>query len=329
MPKHNFILKLSALFTATLIALLPLHAQQRDAETTSYARMTVTLRTQGDNQLTPVVNRNDVIVTQSKKSLEVIGWTPASGSRAGLDLFVLLDDAADVSVGSHLDELRSFITVQPQTTAVGVGYMRNGTVQIAQNFTIDHILAAKAVRLPLATTSTYASPYLSLIDLLKRWPANGNRREVVMLTDGIDRFRGADRLNGPGFIGSNVDAASRAAQRSGTIIDTIYVPGVGRRGRNFWEITNGQNGIAKLSDTTGGEAYSLGTESPVSLTHYLGDVQRSLDNQYLLDLRAIPGKKSGLQYVNLNTPVAGVELDSADSVWVEANRMWIEAKQVR
>jgi hypothetical protein len=56
----------------------------------------------------------------------------------------------------------------------------------------------------------------------------------------------------------------------------------------------------------------------VSLTPYLDDVQRSLGNEYLLEFRAIAGKKSGLQYVNLNTPVAGVELDSADSVWVEA-----------
>lgn len=56
----------------------------------------------------------------------------------------------------------------------------------------------------------------------------------------------------------------------------------------------------------------------MSLTPYLDDVQRSLGNEYLLEFRAIAGKKSGLQYVNLNTPVAGVELDSADSVWVEA-----------
>jgi hypothetical protein len=47
-------------------------------------------------------------------------------------------------------------------------------------------------------------------------------------------------------------------------------------------------------------------------------LQKALDNQYLLEFRAIPGKKSGLQYVKLTTEVAGVELDSADNVWVDA-----------
>jgi len=32
----------------------------------------------------------------------------------------------------------------------------------------------------------------------------------------------------------------------------------------------------------------------------------------------VPGKKPGLQNVKLTTEVAGVELDSADSVWVAA-----------
>ena len=37
-----------------------------------------------------------------------------------------------------------------------------------------------------------------------------------------------------------------------------------------------------------------------------------------LSLTLCPGKKPGLQYVKLTTEVAGVELDSADSVWVAA-----------
>lgn len=73
-----------------------------------------------------------------------------------------------------------------------------------------------------------------------------------------------------------------------------------------------------MSDQTGGESFYLGTQNPVSFKPYLDDVQRALDNQYLLEFEAISGKRSGLQSVNLSTEVAGVELDSADSVWVEA-----------
>jgi hypothetical protein len=195
--------------------------------------------------------------------------------------------------------------------------MRNATVQIAQNFTTEHSQAAKALRLPIASSGAYGSPYLSVIDLMKRWPGHPNRREVVMVTDGIDRARGGPRyrLNG---INPDVDSASSVAQRTGTIIHTIFTRGVGRLGHNFWEITNGQNGIAKLSSETGGESFYLGTQNPVSLKPYLDDLQRILENQYMLEFQAIPGQKPGPQYVKLITEVAGVELDSADSVWVPA-----------
>ena len=54
----------------------------------------------------------------------------------------------------------------------------------------------------------------------------------------------------------------------------------------------------------------------MSFSPYLDDVQKALGNQYLLEFRAVPGKRSGLQYINLKSSIAGVELDSADSVWV-------------
>jgi hypothetical protein len=75
--------------------------------------------------------------------------------------------------------------------------------------------------------------------------------------------------------------------------------------------------MAKLSDETGGDSFFLGTQNPISFKPYLDDVQKNLESQYILEFQAIPGTKSGLQSVNLSTQVAGVELDSANSVWVE------------
>ncbi|MGA2097085.1 MAG: hypothetical protein ABSH39_12355 [Candidatus Acidiferrum sp.] len=318
MRKNYLIQKMSMLWTVLFLGLLPAQAQEKQSANPGQVQMTVTLRLLGDNKRMPEVSRDDVTVKQGSTRLQVTGWAPATGDRAGLDLFVLMDDASDPVLGSQLDDLRSFINAQPSITSVGVGYMRNGTVQITQNFTTDHNQAAKALRLPLASTGAYGSPYLSVMDLMKRWPAGSNRREVVMVTDGIDRFRREPHYQGFGYISPDVDSASRMAQRTGTIIHTIFARGVGRWGSNFWEITNGQNNIAKLSDETGGESYFLGTQNPVSFRPYLDSLQKALDNQYLLEFRAIPGKKSGLQYVKLTTEVAGVELDSADNVWVDA-----------
>jgi len=68
--------------------------------------MTVTLEVQGKGRRVPVVNREDVIVKQGKNQLQVADWTPARGDRAGLDLFILIDDASDTSVGAQLNDLR-------------------------------------------------------------------------------------------------------------------------------------------------------------------------------------------------------------------------------
>jgi hypothetical protein len=302
---------------AVFVTSFPLLAQQRRAAVP--VRMTVTVRLLDKDKRMPDVSREDVIVRQDNHRLKVTGWRSARGGQAGLDLFILIDDTSDPSLGSQLDDLRAFINAQPQTTSVGVGYMRNATVQIVQNFTAEHSQAAKALRLPVASSGAYGSPYLSVIDLMKRWPGHSNRREMIMVTDGIDRARGGPRYRGLSFITPDVDSASRVAQRTGTIIHTIFTRGVGRLGSNFWEITNGQNGIAKLSDETGGWSFYLGTQNSVSFQPYLDDLQSILDNQFLLDFQALPGKKAGLQHVRLTTEVAGVELDSADSVWVPSS----------
>ncbi len=290
----------------------PLNAQEKGA--TVPVTMTVTASVPSDKRM-PDLGQQDIAVTQGKQRLTVTDWVPAQGDRAGLELFILIDDSSNPALGMHLEDLKTFINAQPSTTLVGVGYMRNATVQIAQNFTTDHAAAANSLRLPLGSTGAYGSPYLSVIDLMKRWPATENRREVLMITDGIDRARRGMGRHGL-YTNPDVDSANQVAMRTGTMIHTIYAPGAGRLGRNYWEATNGQMGIAKLSDATGGESFFLGLQQPVSFAPYLDQLQKTLDNQYLLSFYAQPGKKTQLQNVSINTEVAGVDLSSADAVLV-------------
>jgi hypothetical protein len=303
-----------AVVIAMTMSIAPLNAQEAATTATVPVRMTVTANVANDKRM-PELNQDDIVVKQGKERLKVANWAPAQGNHAGLDLFILIDDASNTSLGSHLDDLRTFINAQPSTTAIGIGYMRNATVQIAQNFTTDHAAAAKALRLPLGSVGAFGSPYLSVVDLMNRWPENQNRRAVVMITDGIDRAR-----SGPNWRGlstnPDVDTASRVAMRTGTIIHTIYAPGVGRFHRNYWEATNGQMGIAELSDVTGGESFFLGLQNPVSLAPYLNELQKILNNQYLLSVYAKPGNKAGLQYLAVSTEVAGVDFAAPDAVWV-------------
>jgi hypothetical protein len=87
-------------------------------------------------------------------------------------------------------------------------------------------------------------------------------------------------------------------------------------GRSFVEATNGQNGLSKLADETGGESFYLGIQDPVSFRPFLDRLQNILDNQYFLVLNAKPGKKADLQRVRISTEVPKLEIVSADNVWV-------------
>lgn len=273
----------------------------------------------------PVFRIDNVQVKQGKHALRIEQVIPARGDNAALQIFVLIDDTCDTSIGNNLDDLRNFVKAQPASTVVGVAYMSNATVHVAQNLTPDHNLAAKALRLPRGSTSTMDSPYLSLISFVKSWPEQNVRREILMVSDGIDRLRGEGGARtsraGPRSlptISSDADTASSVSQRYHVIVHSIYSPGVGRLGRNAWETQLGQSGVAKIADETGGEYYALGYGTPVSFQPYLNRLQRILENQYFLVFQAIPGKKPALQRVKVSTSLGDADIAAPNNVWVTA-----------
>jgi hypothetical protein len=160
----------------------------------------------------PVINREDVMVHEGRDRDPVVDWVPAQGEHAALELMILLDDGSNTTLGTQLDDLRNFISSQPDTTTVGVAYMRDGVVQVVQNLTSDHSLAAKALRLPLGIRGVNASPYLSLTDLVKRWPTTPARRAVIVATDGVDHLYGTGDLQDP-YLDEAIDNALRAASQ--------------------------------------------------------------------------------------------------------------------
>jgi hypothetical protein len=260
----------------------------------------------------PQIRKEDVIVYQGKERKQVVDWTPLRGERGALQLFILMDDASHANVGSQFEEIKAFISSQASTTAVGVGYMRDGTVDITQDLTTEHELAARALRLPMGNLGAFASIYLSIEELIKRWPESPVRREIIVISDGIDYFGGTGPAN------PYVDSAVERAQKVGIIIYALYATGVGHYGHSFWRMNWGQNYLSELAQETGGEAYFLGNETPVSFGSYLADIRQRLNHQYLLVFLAKPGKKPGLQSVRLRTEVPKVELAAADKVFVPA-----------
>ncbi|HVO61368.1 MAG TPA: hypothetical protein VMT53_10565 [Terriglobales bacterium] len=263
----------------------------------------------------PPVTRDDVMVYQGKDRDQVTSWLPAQGEHAALELFILLDDSAGESLGSQLEDIRQFISSQPATTKVGVAYMQNGIAQMAQNLTADHAQAAKSVRLPLGNPGINASPYFSLTDLVKRWPSSNARREVVMVSDGIDRYYGTGDTQDP-----YVSEAIEQAQKAGIVVFAIYNPGAGHLGHSYWSNYWGQIYLSEVAERTGGESYYLGVNSAaVNFISYFDNVNHRLSNQYLLTFLAKPENKSGMQRVKLSTELSNTELVGADQVYVPAS----------
>ncbi len=261
----------------------------------------------------PTIYREDVRVFQDRDRLQVQDWVPFQGDRAGLELFLLIDDSSDTSLGLQLDDLRKFINEQPPTTVIAVGYIRNGVVDILQNLSNDHALAAKALRLPLGSGGGVASPYLAITDLSKRWPQSSNRREIFMVSSGIDALQ-------PGPSNSYLDEAIEQVQRAGIQIYSIYAARSGHLGHTFWRSQWGQNNLSRLADETGGEAYFQVLETPIAFAPYLDQFADRLKHQFRLTFLAKPKKESGYQKIRLETEVPNAELVAAEQVYVPAAR---------
>ena len=306
-----------SLFTATGVAFVlamvaagTARAQQTAPEGVP-AHLVVTVEPHKGSEV-PTINREDVMVNDGKERDQVIDWIPAQGDHAALELFIMLDDGSNTTLGSQLEDIKKFIDAQPASTAIGIAYMQDGTAKVAQNPTTDHALAAKALRLPMGMRGINGSPYFSLTDLVKRWPESKARREVFMATDGVDLFYGTGDLQDP-----YLDAAIDDAQRAGILVSAIYTPGVGHFGHSYWQAYWGQLYLSELAEKTGGEAYYIGFSGPpVSFTPYLDQFSQRLGHQYFLTFLAKPPKKPGLQKIRVRTEVKNVDLVTAQQVYV-------------
>lgn len=286
-------------------------AQQTPSAGGVPSHIVVTVEPKHGNEA-PTIRQEDVMVFEGHDRDTVTGWTPLKGDRAGLELFVLIDDELSTMIGNQLDDIRKFINEQPASTKVGVAYMQNGIARVLQDPTSDHDQAAKAMRLPMGIGGANASPYFSLSDLVKKWPQSNERRAVLMVSDGIDRYYGTGDLQDP-YLEAAIDEAAKA----GIIVSAIYSPGAGHFGHSYWQNYWGQIYLSELADRTGGEAYYIGfTGAPVTFTPYLDSLNSRLGDQYLLEFLAKPPKKAGWAQIRLRTEVPNVDLVSAGRVWV-------------
>src|ERR1700676_2909167 len=122
----------------------------------------------------------------------------------GAQVALLIDDGLRTSVGREIPSLQKFVQTLPAGTEIFIGYMQNGRVVPAQQFTTDYAAAAQSLHIPTGMPGSSASPYLCLSDFVKKWPSSevstnvgelaptGRKaRFVLMVTDGVDPYNGS------------------------------------------------------------------------------------------------------------------------------------------
>jgi hypothetical protein len=306
MLQKKYLARVGVLLGTLLLASSYSTFAQGDSPKPGTATFTVTAV--GKKESAPPITKDDVQLFQGKERKQIADW------RKGDQLFlaILIDDSIDSGAGSQWDYLKEFIMSQPASTSVAVGYMQDNTARITQDFTPNHELAAKALRLPLGIGAIGSSPYLATLDLLKRWPQTGPRRSILLVTSGIDYFRGF--AFGP--FSPDLQSVIDRAERQNTNIWSIYYPSAGHRGHSFFLVNTAQTNIDKLAQDTGAESYFLGPGTPVTIKPYLDEVANHLNNQYLLTFAGSGGAKGKYVSAKVKTELPDVEFLTPASVYL-------------
>ena len=294
---------LIAAFALTFASLASMPAHAADA-------VTLTVTAVAKKGSPPPIKKEDIQVFEGKERMQAADWRHGEN----LYLAILIDDSLDSEAASQWKDLKAFIAAQPQNAFIAVAYSRNGAAMVAQDFTQDHALAAKALRIPLGSSGAFSSPYLAVQDWLKRWPssAGDHRSSIILISSGIDYFRGGfDPLD------PDLDSTIERAQKENVNVWTVYYPSGGHLGRGYFRVFNAQANLSKLSEETGAESYYLSFDRPVTLKPYFDEIQQHLNNQYLLTFATSGGGKKGkFERVRVATEIPKVEFLTPSEVFL-------------
>ena len=295
-----------AALAAAVLLLAPLSAKAQEGPVATQALVAV------DSKTNTVPDQQQVTLKVNNRATPLLGWKPvAAANGAGVQVALLIDDGLRESVGRQIDDLRTFIKNMPAGMQIYVGYMQNGHVVAAQDFTTDHATAATKVRLPNGLPGMSSSPYFCLSDFVKRWPEGPQARFVMMITNGVDPYNGSDSILNQDS--PNVKNAQEAAQGAGVAVYSIYYTDAGIAMRGEMASNSGQSYLVQVAQTTGGVAYYEGDHNPVSMAPFLHDFQTAISETYVASFSAV-ANRGKLVPVKFSTSADKTKLRAPDAV---------------
>jgi hypothetical protein len=256
----------------------------------------VTVMPKGDNLADVNITSQNLQVKVNGKQSSVTNWERLRGPENPLELVILMDSSARASIGTQLTEIESFVKEMPKNTKIAIAYMDNGRAVFTGPLSSDPEQVLNGLHLPGGAPGQNGSPYFCLSDLAKHWPAQDRtaRREVVMITDGVDYYNLRYDPEDP-----YVQAAIEDSVRSGLVVYSIYWTNQGRIDRSGYENAAGQNLLLEVTQATGGNSYWEGTGNPVTFEPYFRDLRQRFVNQYRLSFSAGLKGKPEMQTMNL------------------------------
>jgi hypothetical protein len=274
------------------------------SQSTGQGRAVVTILSKQHGELPASVSQKDVSIKVNGKPAVVTSWTSLRGPDARLELVILIDTSTLNSLGSQFSDIQHFVNGLPPNTRAAIAYMRNGRAVFAGPLTADHAEVLRALHLPGGTPGSSASPYFCLSELAKHWPSGdrGARREVVMVTDGVDNYEPELNLDDP-----YVQAAITDSVRAGLVVYSIYWLNQGLADNTMYANNAGQSLLIEVTDATGGKNLWSGIGNPVSLQPFFEELALRLRNQYALGFSAPLDRKPADE--NLKVKVEGMAVD--------------------
>src|ERR1700677_1867467 len=252
-------------------------------------------------------------VTVNGKNAKVTRWEPFKSPNDRIELVVLIDDSARSSLGTQLEEIANFVKTLPPNVKAAISYMENGRATFAAPLSTDRQQALSALHLPGGSPGYSTSPYFCLSDLAKNWPSKDAeaRREVVMVTDGVDTYQRRFDPDDP-----YVQAAEADAVKAHLVVYAIYWANRGRA--DSTEVANnaGQNLMVELTEATGGKSFWQGMGNPVSFEPYFDELTRRLRNQYELGFVSPLKGKPEVETMKLKLSAPGDEVSAPQQVLV-------------
>ena len=276
-------------------------------------QVTVTILPKHAGDPAPTVAPQDLNIKVNGKEAKVSNFELLRSPKDAIELVILIDGSARSSLGTQLDEIAQFVKSLPPNIKASIGYMQNGNSQLTGPLTTDHDAVLRGLHLPGGSVASNGSPYFCLSDLAKRWPSNDTsaRREVVMITDGVDEYNRRFDPEDPYVQASIADSA-----RARLTVYAIYWRGQGRFDNTQYANNSGQNLMVIVTDATGGKSFWQGTGNPVSFNPYFEELTRRFRNQYELSFKVDFNGKPEVAGMKLKLKVANSEVSAPQQVFV-------------